>query len=205
MNVKYNQILFKFIDREISEVYKKYNAIEADESNIVESFVEKIGNNGIDYDPYKNYYKTKGLAEALETEDNLDVIKLYIFLTMQKMTVTIEETREFYEELESRGYTKIGNHLFYHDYGEETLEAMTKEALENDLEDENVVRRLFDLDAVISMWIFQEIPRNVAREYIDDNGWMDYLDIEDLGVAYIDKYDCEVNVCLVDEGCDIFA
>ncbi len=199
-------IIIKFIDREVNDVYKKYSNIGVEETRLISEFVNKIENNAIDYyDSYKNYYKTKSLAEVLVDEDNIDIIKLYIFLSSElKLIIDLEEVKSFYETLESKGYVKVGNYIIYHDYGEDTLEAMTKEALEDDLEDENVVRKLFDLDAVIYMWIFKESPRDVARQYIDDNGWMDYLDIEELGRAYTDKYDCEVQHCLLSEGCDLF-
>ena len=205
MEMTYNHKLIRFIDQEVSDIYKKYSNITEEEVSLVESFIDKLTSNQIDYDSYKNYYKTKSLSEVLEAEDNIDIIKLYIFLSSElKLIIDLEEVKSFYEVLESKGYVKVDNYLFYHDYGEDTLEAMTREALEEDLEDEDVVRKLFDLDAVIYMWIFKESPRDVARQYIDDNGWMDYLDIEELGRAYTDKYDCEVQHCLLSEGCDLF-
>ena len=73
-------IIIKFIDREVNDVYKKYSNIGVEETRLISEFVNKIENNAIDYyDSYKNYYKTKSLAEVLVDEDNIDIIKLYIF------------------------------------------------------------------------------------------------------------------------------
>lgn len=56
---------------------------------------------------------------------------------------------------------------------------------------------------LVKLYIFLISPRMAAKQYVQDNEWYDYLEIEDLGTAYMDKYDCEIFYAL-DEGSDIF-
>ena len=74
-------ILTRFISKEIAEVYKKYSKIGDDEVGLVGAFIDKIEGNGVDFSLYQDYHSTKALAETLKDEDNINLIKLYIFLT----------------------------------------------------------------------------------------------------------------------------
>ncbi|HHX11561.1 MAG TPA: hypothetical protein GX731_01970 [Clostridiales bacterium] len=46
------------------------------------------------------------------------------------------------------------------------------------------------------MWIFQTSLASAAKQFIQDNGWFEVLDIENLGTAFLDKFDSEIYYCL---------
>lgn len=200
MELTYNHKLFRFIDKEVNEVYRKYSRISAEEAERVSDFVERL--EGIDfYDPYKDYSTTRDLAEALEKVSDIDVIKLYIFLTLD-LELTLEEVESYHEDLENEGYIQVNSHLLYQDYGEDKLEERAREVLEKDLEDTERVLELFDKEELADMWISNISLEEAARKYVLHNGWREALEVEDIGKAYKDKYNSHIYHAL-SEGSDI--
>lgn len=201
-----NKILSKFISKEVEMIYEKYRNVTEEEINLMARFIRKLEGNKVDfYDPYLDYNNTKALAEELGNEDNIDVIKLYIFLKSDlELEVELEAVRGHYEDLKDKGYKQIDRYLLYYDYGEDILKSKAEDILVKDLEDAERVVALFDSEAVAYMWIFKTAPRMAAKQFIEDNGWQEALDIEDLGRTYKDVDNSEVYYCL-NEGCDIFA
>ena len=97
-------ILTRFISKEIAEVYKKYSKIGDDEVGLVGAFIDKIEGNGVDFRLYQDYDNTRSLAETLENEDNINLIKLYIFLTIDlDLKIGLENARGHYEKLRVKG------------------------------------------------------------------------------------------------------
>lgn len=196
-------ILSKFLSNEIAAIYKKYSNISDDIANMIGVFVDKIEREKIDYDPYQSFSSTKALAEVLHNENNIEVVKLYIFLNGLGVKIELEETKDFQQELQTKGHVKIDNYILYFDYREDDLEARAIEILANDLEnDEDRVADLFTLEEVSHMWVYQQSPNTVAKQYIQDNGWHEALNIEHLGVAYLDSQNSQVHYCLY-EGSDL--
>lgn len=202
MHTKDNQVILKrFITKEIEKVYKKYNTITVEEADLVGKFIEKIERNQIDYDPYLDYNITKTLAEALERENNIDLIKLCILLvTDMKLDIELEEVKEIYKKLEVKGYVQIDKHLIYYDYAERELETLAENTLEEELEDVEKVMELFDEEEVANMWIFNTSKEEAARQYILDNGWEEALEIEYTKEAYLNSNKTQVYYSRIERG-----
>ena len=83
------------------------------------------------------------------------------------------------------------------------MQNKAEDILVNDLEDAERVVALFDIEAVAYMWIFKTSSRMAAKQFIEDNGWCEALEIEELGEAYKDVDNSEIYYCL-SEGRDIF-
>ena len=171
MHTKDNQVILKrFITKEIEKVYKKYNTITVEEAELVVRFIEKIERNKIDYNPYLDYNNTKKLAEALERENNIDVIRLCILIIADiELDIKLEEVKEIYKKLEGKGYVQIDKHLIYYDYAERELETLAENTLEEELEDVEKVMELFDEEEVANMWIFQISMSSASQQYVRDN------------------------------------
>ena len=202
MHTKDNQVILKrFITKEIEKVYKKYNTITVEEAELVVRFIEKIERNKIDYNPYLDYNNTKKLAEALERENNIDVIRLCILIIADiELDIKLEEVKEIYKKLEGKGYVQIDKHLIYYDYAERELETLAENTLEEELEDVEKVMELFDEEEVANMWIFQISMSSVSQQYVRDNGWEEVLGIEDVEEGYVDSHNVQVYYGLNERG-----
>ncbi len=202
MHTKDNQVILKrFITKEIEKVYKKYNTITVEEAELVVRFIEKIERNKIDYNPYLDYNNTKKLAEALERENNIDVIRLCILIIADiELDIKLEEVKEIYKKLEGKGYVQIDKHLIYYDYAERELETLAENTLEEELEDVEKVMELFDEEEVANMWIFQISMSSASQQYVRDNGWEEVLGIEDVEEGYVDSHNVQVYYGLNERG-----
>ena len=202
MHTKDNQVILKrFITKEIEKVYKKYNTITVEEAELVVRFIEKIEGNKTDYNPYLDYNNTKKLAEALERENNIDVIRLCILIIADiELDIKLEEVKEIYKKLEGKGYVQIDKHLIYYDYAERELETLAENTLEEELEDVEKVMELFDEEEVANMWIFQISMSSVSQQYVRDNGWEEVLGIEDVEEGYVDSHNVQVYYGLNERG-----
>ena len=202
MQIKDNQVILKrFITKEIEKVYKKYNTITVEEADLVWKFIEKIERNQIDYDPYLDYNNTKKLAEALERENNIDVIRLCILIIADiELDIKLEEVKEIYNRLEVKGYVQIDKHLIYYDYAERDLETLAENTLEEELEDVEIVMELFDEEEVANMWIFKTSMSSASQQYVRDNGWEEVLGIEDVEEGYVDSHNVQVYYALNERG-----
>ncbi len=203
MEITYNHKLFRFIDKEVSEVYKKYSHISREEATLIEAFIDKISSRGIDFDPYQDYKTTKQLAQLLEYEDDKDLIQLTLFLIWDiKLKVELEEARAIYDKLRCSGYVQIEKYLLYQADMESELEALAEEKLADDLEDVNKVMDLFDQEEIANMFIDSTSLTSAARQYIRDNGWQEALEITDVEIAFVDSNNTQV-YCCINEWSDI--
>lgn len=202
--LKDSKILKNFITKQLEKLYTKISSIDKQEFDRIEAFVERLEGENINFDPYEDYEKTKALAQALENVSNIDLVKLYIFLNVElDLKIELKDVKDHYEELESKGHHQIEDYVFYFDYGIDGLEIRAKEILEDDLEDVDKVIDTFSIYELAEMWIFQTSTKVAINEYVDYNGWMDILQLVDLGTAYYDEYGCEIQYAL-NEGSENF-
>lgn len=182
--LKSSVLISKLITKEVENVYKKYSNIPDEEINIVASFIQKVEDNEIEFDPYLNYKTTKAIAETLRDEDNIDIVKLYIFL---RFDVNIEKVKDAYESLESGVYADINGYYIYYKNMEQVMKELAKDNLEYKLEDTSKVASMFDEEELANMWVFRTSKEEVARQYLIDNDWWDVLEIQEPEEGYIDS------------------
>ena len=77
-------VISRFISKEIEEVYKKYSNITQEEANLVFKFIQQVEENQLNFEPYLSYENTKGLVVALYGEENIDIIKFYLFVSIRR-------------------------------------------------------------------------------------------------------------------------
>ena len=77
-------VISRFISKEIEEVYKKYSNITQEEVKIVFKFIQQVEDNQLNFEPYLNYENTKGLAVALDDEENIeDYVKTIVKIIIE--------------------------------------------------------------------------------------------------------------------------
>lgn len=188
-------IISKFITKEVENIYRKYSEIPQEEISMVASFIEKIEENKIEFDPYLNYNTTKSMAEILRNEDNIDMISLYLFLRANvNDEIELEEVKDAYNRLESDGCVEMHCYYFYYKHREEAMRELAKDELDNKLEDPYEVTALFNTEELGNMWVFATTVVSEIATVLDDN-YGTNRDVEhDLG-GYIliakDKKDVE--------------
>lgn len=190
-------IIGRFMNKEIELIYKKYLKINDYEERLIGKFIRKLEMGNVDFfDLFLDYENIKALAKDLEDEDNIDVIKLFIFLKSDlRLTVDLNDVKYYHEELLDKGYQKIQDYLLYYDFAEQELAEMVKEELVYDLEEPNRVADLFSANELAEMWICRISLEEAAGQLVEDTGWQEVIDIDYLATAYFDKDKREIFAC----------
>ena len=192
-----NAIISRFMKQEIEVIYKKYLKISDNQEELIGNFIRKLEEGKVDFfDPYLNFEKTKSLANVLQDEENIDVIKLYIFLKSDlEMVIDLDDVRYYHEELVDKGYHQMQDYLIYYDFAEQHLAECVEEALVYDLEEPDRATDLFGADELAEMWICGISLEEAAGQVVEDYGWQEAIDIDYLGTAYFDVDNREIFAC----------
>lgn len=195
-------IISRFMKQEIEVIYKKYLKISDNQEELIGNFIRKLEEGKVDFfDPYLNYENTKELADALKGENDIDIIKLYIFLNSDLgLTVDVEEVWEHHQELEEIGFIQVEDYLLYYYFAENQLEAIVEEALVYDLEEPDRAADLFSADELAEMWICGISLEEAAGQLVEEYGWQEAIDIDYLATSYFDKQNREVFCSETDGG-----
>ena len=192
-----NIILSRFIAQEIEAIHEKYSRIKHEDIAILSDFIEKVEENQINFNPYFKFDNTLNLAKALEYENNIDLIKLYILLTSDlDIRFDLEEAKVIHSKLESEGYTQVGDYILYYGCMEQELESLAEEKLTERLEDVDIVMDLFSVEEIANMFVEGMSLENCARDYIEENGWHDALEMGFVERSYMDSNNNQVYHCM---------
>lgn len=135
MNTSNNtSIISKFITKEIEHIYQRYNSIPEDELNKVKQFIEILEKNHLKFDPYRSYAATKATAEICDELEDIDIIRLYLFILDDLgLDIKAEDIKETYMDLIEKGYCKILGYYLYKN--EETMKELARDELDCKLDD----------------------------------------------------------------------
>lgn len=190
-------IISRFMKQEIEVIYKKYLKMSDEEEALIGNFIRILEEGKVDFfDPYLNFENTKSLANVLQDEENIDVIKLYIFLKSDlEMVIDLDDVRCYHEELVDKGYQQMQDYLIYYDFAEQHLAESVEEALVYDLEEPDRATDLFSADELAEMWICGISLEEAAGQVVEEYGWQEAIDIDYLGTAYFDVDNREIFAC----------
>lgn len=108
-------------------------------------------------------------------ENNIEEMELYLWVNKNVDETKLEEIITYYEELKEAGYVRIKDTLFYKDGV--SLKQFTEDALDEILDNENQVDKLFDKDDIIQMWIERTTKEAVIRDLISTEDYTEILKI----------------------------
>lgn len=201
--VSIDSMISRFIASEMERIYKKFDSIPDREKATVASFVELAGS--IDFtqlfDPYRDYETTRAMAEALDGEDNVDVVSLYLFLRLKVgMEAERDEARKVKSDLEQSGYSRFRGYHFYHKHREDLMQEIAEDELSGRLDDSYAVSDMFSHDELAEMWVDGTSKTEAARTYLRENDWWDIIDCTEPEEGFTDSKGNQVMFCFGDGG-----
>ena len=187
---QFSDIIQRFCMKEINKVISKYSRVNSDEVEIVENLIEEIHCEDLKGELFEDFEETLKIARELEGVNEIDKQSIIsMFLGIRKNTtlkLSMKDVIEYYNELKESDYILLdGGHLIYKRYA--NLKGLARDILDNMLDDEWHIDRLFDKDSLISMWLEGTSKEEAIKELIDGVDIEELLEL-DIVTIYEDEY-----------------
>lgn len=159
-----SEILNKLFFTELQMLVEKYNNIDEVNKKKIESIITNLK------DEELQSYLMNNPNKLLELVENIDEIdeKVVIFFTWYNLEIKpigIHKAKECIEELRVNKYIEIEENLIYQD--ERHLKQYARELLEDRLDQEYYVDKLFEKETIIEMWINGTTKDEIIDEIVD--------------------------------------
>ena len=143
-----SEVLNKLFFTELQMLVEKYNKIDEDTKKNIESIVDNLKDEELQAYLMRNPNK---LLEILQQTDVIDedVVTFFAWYNLEIKPISIHKAKECIEELKSKKYIEIGEYLIYKD--DRYLKEYTKELLEDRLDQEYYVDKLFEKETIVEM------------------------------------------------------
>lgn len=187
---QFSDITQRFCMKEINKVISKYSRVNSDEVEIVEALIKEIHCEDLKGELFEDFEETLKIARELEGVNEIDKQSIIsMFLGIRKNTtlkLSMKDVIEYYNELKESDYILLdGGHLIYKRYA--NLKGLARDILDNMLDDEWHIDRLFDKDSLISMWLEGTSKEEAIKELIDGVDIEELLEL-DIVTIYEDEY-----------------
>lgn len=187
---QFSDIIQRFCMKEINKVISKYSRVNSDEVEIVEALIKEIHCEDLKGELFEDFEETLKIARELEGVNEIDKQSIIsMFLGIRKNTtskLSMKDVIEYYYELKDNDYILLdGGHLIYKRYA--NLKDLARDILDNMLDDEWHIDRLFDKDSLVSMWLEGTSKEDAIKELIDGVDIEELLEL-DIVTIYEDEY-----------------
>ncbi len=167
INTNLSPIIKNFMMNDINKVINKYNNMEEEKVQKIESLISKIDDEEIRKELLSDFEQTLKISmEINNTDVDNSIIKAYLWIK-NNCTVDININRliRVFEDVEADGYGFVddGKVIYNMNAGLENLE---REKLEYLLETESFISNTFDKDTLVDMWINKTTKEEIAEELI---------------------------------------
>ena len=163
--------------KDLTKLIEKYNNMDKDIVEKLETLVAKVDDNDIKETLMNDLDVTLVLVDELGEEVDDDVIKLYFFIKNHINEINIIEAKAIYEEIAFRGYSKLDDIIMYSKL-KDLMEYVSDE-IDEILGLSYQIDRLFDNDTIIDYFLEGTSIEEIAREMIDNyDEYEEVLDIE---------------------------
>lgn len=164
---KNSDILNKLFLRELQVLIKKYNGIDEDTKTKIEIIMEALKDEELKEYLMDNPNKLKELIEEKnENELDKDIVIFFAWHNLKIGEVDVKKVKEDIEELKINNYVELEDYIIYRN--EDDLKDYAKETLEERLEQEYYVDKLFDKETIIEMWINKATKEEMIKEIVDN-------------------------------------
>lgn len=173
--IKHNSdILNKLFFRELQMLIEKYNKIDENDKDRIESIITNLKDEELQSYLMRNMDK---LLDILKSTDEIDedVVTFFVWYNFQISEITVGVARECIKELNENKYLEIGEHLIYQE--ERHLKEYAREVLEDRLDQEYYVDKLFDKENIIEMWIEGITKEQIIEEIVDNDNLEEVLEL----------------------------
>lgn len=173
--IKHNSdILNKLFFRELNELIEKYNKIDEDTKEKIEMIVANLKEEEFQSYIMRNLDKLLDILKCTDETDE-DVVTFFVWYNLQIDEITIGVARECIKELEENKYLEIGQHLIYQK--EIHIKEYAMELLEDRLDQEYYVDKLFEKETIIGMWIEGISKEQMIQEILDNDNLEEVLEL----------------------------
>ncbi len=195
MNVEDSEIIQQYAIREIKKVLDKYKSITTEEITGVEKLINSISNKELKEEFLNDWSMSVKIAKEIgENEVNDRIIFMYQNLKGNGLEeLSIGHVINWCNELDEQGYVMIDDYSIIYK-SSANLKDISRELLDDMLDDAIHVDSLIDKDSLVEYWIEQTSKEEVIDDLIRGNN------IEELlGFAPETIYEDEYNKYLYSE------
>ena len=167
INTNLSPMIKNFMMNDINKVINKYNNMEEEKVQKIESLISKIDDEEIRKELLSDFEQTLKISMEI---DNIDVdnsiIKAYLWIKNNcDVDININRLVRVFEDVEENGYGFINDNkvIYKMNAGLENLE---RNKLEYLLETESFISNTFDKDTLIDMWINKTTKEEIQEELI---------------------------------------
>ena len=195
VNEEVSSIIQQYIIREIKEVLDKYKSITTEEIRNVEKLINSISNEELKEEFLNDWSMSVKLAKEIgENEVDDRIISMYQNLKGNGLEeLSIGHVINWCNELDEQGYVMIDDYSIIYK-GSANLKDISRELLDDMLDDAIHVDSLIDKDSLVEYWIDQTSKEEVIDDLIRGNN------IEELlGLVPENIYEDEYNKYLYSE------
>lgn len=195
VNEEVSSIIQQYIIREIKKVLDKYKSITTEEIRNVEKLINSISNEELKEEFLNDWSMSVKLAKEIgENEVDDRIISMYQNLKGNGLEeLSIGHVINWCNELDEQGYVMIDDYSIIYK-GSANLKDISRELLDDMLDDAIHVDSLIDKDSLVEYWIDQTSKEEVIDDLIRGNN------IEELlGLVPENIYEDEYNKYLYSE------
>lgn len=169
-----SEILNKLFFTELQMLVEKYNRIDEATKKNIESIVTNLKDEELQEYLMRNPNK---LLEIIQQTDEIDedVVTFFVWYNSEVKPISIHKSKECIEELKSNKYIEIGEYLIYKD--DRYLKEYTKELLEDRLDQEYYVDKLFEKETIVEMWINRTTKEEMIDEIVENGNLEETLEL----------------------------
>ena len=195
VNEEVSSIIQQYIIREIKKVLDKYKSITTEEISRVEKLINSISDKELKAEFLNDWSMSIKLAKEIgENEVDDRIISMYRNLKSNGLEeLSIGHVINWCNELDEQGYVMIDDYSIIYK-SSANLKDISRELLDDMLDDALYVDSLIDKDSLVEYWIEQTSKEDVIDDLIRGNN------IEELlGLAPETIYEDEYNKYLYSE------
>ena len=173
--IKHNSdILNKLFFRELQMLIEKYNKIDENDRERIESIITNLKDEELQSYLMRNIDKLLDILICTD-EINEDVITFFVWYNFKVNEITVGIARECIEELKENKYLEIGEYIIYQD--ERFLKEYARELLEDRLDQSYYVDKIFEKETIVDMWIDGITKEQMIEEIVDSNDLEEVLEL----------------------------
>ena len=195
VNEEVSSIIQQYIIREIKNVLDKYKSITTEEITSIENLINSISNEELKEEFLNDWNMSVKIAKDIgENEVDDRIISMYQNLKGNGLEeLSIGHVINWCNELDEQGYVMIDDYSIIYK-SSANLKDVSRELLDDMLDDALYVDSLIDKDSLVEYWIEQTSKEDVIDDLIRGNN------IEELlGLAPETIYEDEYNKYLYSE------
>ena len=195
VNEEVSSIIQQYIIREIKKILDKYKSITAEEISSVEKLINSVSNEELKEEFLNDWSMSVKIAKEIgENEVDDRIISMYQNLKSNWLEeLSIGHVINWCNELDEQGYVMIDDYSIIYK-SSANLKDVSRELLDDMLDDALYVDSLIDKDSLVEYWIEQTSKEDVIDDLIRGNN------IEELlGLAPETIYEDEYNKYLYSE------